>query len=97
MIPNGIEVDATGNVYLTGDIANGLVDATPVSVNFGGSVGTVSGHVFVAKYSATGVGLLGERCRCLWKLLRCGVDANGNVYVTGDFVFTPHFRWCGAE
>jgi len=86
LIPNGMEVDATGNVYLNGDIAIGLEDETPVSVNFGGSAGTVSGHIFVAKYNTAGSALWAKGVVAFGSSRDVGVDANGNVYVTGDYM-----------
>lgn len=85
----GITVDAAGKVYLIGRFQG--------ATNFGGFVlnsASGSGDVFFAKYDPVGVS---------WTWLQSvggdgndvgrsiGVDANGDVYVSGDFSSTVDF------
>jgi hypothetical protein len=82
----GVSTDASGNVYVTGDFIN-------PSFTFGTTTLTSAGSndLFLVKYDSSG--------NVVWAKSAGGtngdmaydvsVDANGNVFVTGSFAFTP--------
>jgi len=86
---NGVAVaiDAAGNVYVTGNFTG--------TANFGGAsfLSSGSSDVFLAKYSPTGVHLWSKRCGSTGtdRAYAVGVDASGNVAITGDFVGSADF------
>jgi hypothetical protein len=82
-----VAVDATGNVFLTGDFRD--------TFNFGGGdlASAGLGDIFVAKYNASGVHEFSERFGDTGDDTGHGaaVDASGNVIVTGSFNGTVDF------
>ncbi len=87
-IANGIDVDASGNVYVTGEFRGTSTFGSTTLTSLNGST-----DVFTAKLSSTGAfswveqgaGNFGDRG------LDIGVDNAGNVYVTGQFSDTITF------
>ncbi len=83
----GVAIDASGNVLVTGSFT-GTVD-----FGGGGLVGAGGTDIFLARYSATGV------YQWSWRFGGTGsdagtsvaVDASGNVFVTGSFTGTVDF------
>lgn len=88
---NGIDVDNSGNVYVTGDFY-GTADFDP-GAGTANHTAVAWSDVFVAKYNSTGV--------YQWAINTGGsnadygyaiaVDGNSNVHVTGGFIGTSDF------
>lgn len=80
--PNGkdVEIDATGNVYVGGSFW-GEADFGTDSLSTGG--GQFNG--FVAKYNSTGVFEWVKQVTGDNAIHEIGLDANGNIYMTGSF------------
>ena len=84
---NGINVDASGNTYVTGNFeGTALFDITPV-ISMGSS------DVFIAKYNAAGAVQWVEQAGGGGYDVGHDItsDASGNVYVTGFFTDTATF------
>jgi gliding motility-associated-like protein len=87
-IGNGIDVDASGNVYITGEFRGTSTFGTTTLTSLSGST-----DVFTAKLNSSGTilwveqgaGPFGDRG------LDIGVDNAGNAYVTGQFSDTITF------
>ncbi len=86
----GIKTDASGNVYVTGQL-NGTADFDP-SGNTANLTG-VGGDIFVAKYSTSGAYLwafnVGGSSTDIGNSIT--TDVSGNVFVTGQFQGTADF------
>jgi sugar lactone lactonase YvrE len=82
-----IAIDSSGNVYVTGQSATGVVTA----FNSNGTVGRTlansgSGDAFIVKYDTNGLVQWVARVRGSGTDVGCGIatDSSGNVYVTGQ-------------
>ena len=84
--PHAIDLDASGNVYVTGNFSN--------TVNFGGANLVSAGNfdIFLAKYSTTGVHQWSQRFGSTdWDHgMSLAVD-NSGVVLAGDFRGSVHF------
>jgi hypothetical protein len=84
---NGVAVDASGNIFITGQFST--------TVNFGQGALTCAGglDIFVAKLSPAGVGLWSKRYGSTSEDIgsALAVDGSGNVVVTGHFMGTNNF------
>ena len=84
--PHAIDLDASNNVYMTGNFSN--------TVNFGGGNLVSAGNfdIFLAKYSTTGVHQWSQRFGSSdWDHgMSLAVD-NSGVYLAGDFRGNVHF------
>jgi len=83
-----ISTDANGNVYVTGFFGSDSLTFGTTTITNAGSNGSGNTDIFVIKYDANGNilwaqsagGSADERANSI------STDANGNVYVTGDFI-----------
>lgn len=84
----GIEVDGSGNVYITGTF-DGMVDFDP-GAGVTNLTQTVGHQVFVQKLNASG-NFLWARCFGGTQGLSIALDASGAIYTTGHFYETVDF------
>lgn len=89
--PNGVAVDGSGNVYITG-IFQGTVDFDPS----GGTTNLASAgnnDVFIAKYNSSGALVWADRIGTTTDEFSFGIalDASSNVHVVGYFSGTVDF------
>ncbi|MEZ4937279.1 MAG: SBBP repeat-containing protein [Crocinitomicaceae bacterium] len=89
---NGLTLDATGIVYSTGTYGGSAIDCAPgpATANLNS---TAMENIFVSKLDANGNNIwakqLGAGGAAYGRSI--DVDASGNVYTTGDFLFTADF------
>jgi len=81
VINKSVNVDTSGNVYVTGQIAGSIIFGTDTLV------GEIQGDIYIIKYNANGNILWaksagGNRIDIGWSI---ATDATGNAYVTGRF------------
>lgn len=91
---NGIAVDTTGNVYVTGRYLSNGAPLTIYNAN-GTSFGTLansgSGDTFIVKYNTNGTALWASRVSDTSDESGIGVsvDSSGNVYIAGEYTSNP--------
>jgi hypothetical protein len=89
---NDVAVDANGNVYVVGNFRSTNVDFDPSAGNTANLSADVI-DIFIAKYTKDGEYLWAHKIggTGIDDGLNIAVDANGNVYITGNFKGTVDF------
>lgn len=91
--PDGIYVNASGEVFIIGFTASAVFPTTPGAYD---ETHNGSEDIFVCKLSADGSSLLfstfigGSGSEQCWEKTRLGLDPSGNVYITG-YTFSSDF------